>query len=385
MGAFVSAFGDNLTWLALPWFVLERSGSGAAVGAVLLCYALPASITGPIIGRLLDRYQPRTIMIVDNVLRAGLVATIPALAFAGWLQLWMVFVLAVLSGALAPATQIGMRVLVPAMMQRDDLEAANGALAWTMQVPIVFAPALSGAIVAAWGAPASLALDALSFLVMAWALLRAPEVSRVSQAQAEDGHKRATSLRILRDYPVVILLTSLSLAFFFAYGPLEASLAVHAKQRLHVNADGFGLLWSVLGVGAVLGSLGVTWLGQRRRPGLVLAIIVALWGAAQFSIGLSTSLPMALVSMFVGGVIWGPYTALETSLIQRVVPPERHGQVFGARLSLTMPAAPLGTALGGLALTVLQPNMVIMISGLLCVGVGLINANRITLRNLTRA
>jgi MFS family permease len=370
-GTLISAFGDQLTWIALTWFVLERSGSGAAVGAVLLCFALPAAVTGPLLGRLLDRYQPRTIMIADNVARAVIVAAIPALAFVGALQLWMIFVLAALAGALAPATQIGVRVLAPHLVQIEELEAANGALAWTMQLPTVLAPALAGVIVAAWGAPAALLLDAASFLVMAWALRVAPDLQRTSLV-THTASTRSSPLRTLRDYPAVAIVTLLSLVFFFTYGPLEASLPVYAKERLGVDAQGFGLLWSALGVGALIGSLGVPWLARRKRLGVVLAFITIGWGVVQFSVGLSASLPLALVCMFIGGVIWGPYLALETSLVQRIVPPERHGQVFGARLAITTPAAPLGTAVGGAMLTIMPANFVIIGSGLLCVLAGLV-------------
>jgi len=248
--------------------------------------------------------------------------------------------------------------LVPAMMSQDDLESVNPALAWTAQLPTVFVPTLSGVIVAAWGAPIALALDALSFLVMVWALMRMPDIPRLARASTQTASKRVAGPDILRDYPVVIALTSMSPAFFFAYGPLEASLAVHARERLHLNADGFGLLWAVLGVGAVLGNLSVPWLRQRRRPGQVLAIIAIQWGAAEFSLGLSNSLPVALASMLFCAAVWGPYMPLETSLSQRVVPPDRHGLVM------------------------LPANVIIMLPGLVCMVVGLMNANRLTLRDV---
>ncbi|MGA8685237.1 MAG: hypothetical protein WB623_12565, partial [Candidatus Sulfotelmatobacter sp.] len=70
------------------WFVLQLTGSGAVVGLVILCFDLPGVVTGAILGRLLDRHQPRLVMGFDNLARAGLIAAIPTLYALGSLQLW---------------------------------------------------------------------------------------------------------------------------------------------------------------------------------------------------------------------------------------------------------------------------------------------------------
>src|SRR5512146_1400228 len=100
LGLSVSYLGDQFTIITLLWFVLQLTGSGAAVGLVILCFDLPGVVTGALLGRLLDRVQPRLVMGLDNLIRAALIATIPALYALGALQLWHVFTLAALAGAL---------------------------------------------------------------------------------------------------------------------------------------------------------------------------------------------------------------------------------------------------------------------------------------------
>src|SRR3989442_7140382 len=95
------------------WFVLQLTSSGVAVGLVILCFQLPGVVTGAFLGRLLDRYQPRLIMGVDNLARAALIAAIPTLYALGSLQLWHVFALVLLAGALSPATTAGARRFLP--------------------------------------------------------------------------------------------------------------------------------------------------------------------------------------------------------------------------------------------------------------------------------
>src|SRR4029077_18804399 len=86
---------------------------------------LPGVVTGAILGRLLDRFQPRLVMGFDNLARAALIAAIPTLHALGSLQLWHVFVLALLAGALSPATTARVRAFVPHLVDDGALDRAN--------------------------------------------------------------------------------------------------------------------------------------------------------------------------------------------------------------------------------------------------------------------
>ncbi|WP_180969982.1 MFS transporter [Deinococcus planocerae] len=362
LGALVSGLGDTLSWLALTWFVLERTDGGASVGVLLLCFALPAVVTGPLWGRALDRAQPAPLMGLDNLARAGLIALIPLLDALGVLEMWMVFVVAALMGALAPATQIGARLFVPALLPDDELEQGNAAYSLTTQVPTVFGPALAGLLVAAWGAPRALLVDALTFVFMAWALRGMPRLPRGGRTEDRWGAARAQ-----RWTPTVLATLGLTTLFYFVYGPLEAALPVFAREDLGTGPQGYGALWSALGVGSLFGTLLVGLLSRAFPVGLTLAGIMALWGVAVVGLALTPGVGPALAVMFAGGLIWGPYTALETTLLQRSVPSGEHGRLFGVRAMLLGPAAPLGTALGGLLLIGWRAEWVIALSGLGCV------------------
>src|SRR5580700_10620423 len=135
LGLSLSYLGDQFTIIALLWFVLQLTGSGAAVGLAILCFDLPGVVTGAILGRLLDRYQPRLVMGYDNLARAALIAAIPTLYALGSLQLWHVFVLALLAGALSPATAAGVRAFVPHLVDDAALDRAN---ALTANQPAIF-------------------------------------------------------------------------------------------------------------------------------------------------------------------------------------------------------------------------------------------------------
>jgi predicted MFS family arabinose efflux permease len=209
-------------------------------------------------------------------------------------------------------------------------------------------------------------------------ITREPPVAQHAAANQWLGFGALFSLRY------VPALTLLSLVFFFSYGPLEAALPVYSSQTLHAGADGYGLLWTGFGVGSFAGVLTLTKLAHRWRPSIALPMIAVLWGALLCPLFFIRQLPLAMLFLAVAGAFWAPYTPMETTLLQRLIPAEMRGQVFGAWHSLVVAAAPLGAAFGGVLLQYLPAPLVIAISGLACILAGLGGLFSPTLRQLQR-
>src|SRR2546427_12027335 len=98
LGLSISYLGDQFTIIALLWFVLQLTGSGAAVGLLILCFGLPGVVTGAILRRLLDRCQPRRGIGYDNPGREGPLPAVSTLLGLGWFQLLHAFLLACFGG-----------------------------------------------------------------------------------------------------------------------------------------------------------------------------------------------------------------------------------------------------------------------------------------------
>ena len=371
LGQTISWLGDQFTTIALLWFVLQLTGSGAAVGLVILCFDLPAVLTGTILGRLLDRWQPRLVMGLDNLARAVLIAAIPALYAVGWLRLWHVCVLALLAGALSPATAAGVRAFVPHLVDDAALDRANALMGASAQFSYLAGPAAAGIAVARLGAPWALVVDAASFLLMGLLVLTLPTIAPQPNVREQRDANRWLGFGALFSLRPVAALTILSLVFFFSYGPLEAALPVYSRETLHAGADGYGLLWTGFGVGAFAGVLTLTRISHRWRPSIALPMIAVFWGALLCPLLFIRQLPLAMVFLGVAGASWAPYTPMETTLLQRLVPAGIRGQVFGARHSLVAAAAPLGAAFGGVLLQIIPAPEVIALSGLACILAGL--------------
>jgi len=273
-GLLLSRTGDQLTTIAMLWFVLDLTGSGVAVGLVLLCAGLPPVVTGPLLGRVLDRWPVRQVLIADNLLRAALIGAIPVLYWTDRLNMPLVYGLSLAAGALLPATDVGVRVVLPRLVDEPELEPANAMLSIGDQVSALVGPAVAGVLVGLVGAPPVLLLDAASFLAMATLVRSLPDTPAPAAAPPP---ARGSAGRLLLRGPTVRTVLALTLIYFLAYGPLEPALPLYSRDVLHAGPGGYGLLWPAFGAGALLG-LATIPVVSRLRPGIALAGNALLWG-----------------------------------------------------------------------------------------------------------
>jgi MFS family permease len=370
VGRSISLFGDAFTLIALPWFVLQVTDSGIATAGILLSLQLPAILTSMAIGSLVDRFQPRAIITIDNGLRTLIIGLIPILYWFGLLELWMLFLLTFFAGMLVPATEVGSRSVLPDLVEDKDLDAANMLWSFSLNLSLVIGPAVAGLLVASFGGPSVLLIDAATFAVMAFVAITLP-ILRRDKPPAQAPLSERLGLRQLWHMKVVRYTTLLSLVFFFSYGPLEAALPLYSDAILQTDARGYGLLWSALAVGALIGTLSSTTLSRRLRLGVALPLIALLWGASLLPIVFINHLWLACGLLLLGGLMWGPYTPMETTLLQRNIPKAQLGRVFGARSTLLTGGSPLGLAIGGILLAFVPSTSVIALSAFACILVGL--------------
>lgn len=359
---------DQFMLIALLWFVLEESGAPAMAAMVVLVHQVPAIVAGPLAGWLLDRFGAARLMLVDNLARALCLSAVPLLQLAGGLDLAVIFLAVAAAGALSPFTYAGSRALLPTLAGGRGLAGANSLLSVGDQLPYIFGPALGGVLAAAMGGAVAVAVPVV--LLFAAGLLASglPAAEPVKSAEPDDAGGWLGFRPLLID-PALRALLFLGIVYYVAYGPLEPALAAFARDRLHAGAAGFGALWTAFGIGALAGLLLVKPL-SRRGPGLMNALTVVAFGLVIAPLMLVDSLPAAIAIMLLGGVAWGPYLALEASVIQRRVPARRLAGAF-ARRSILLTVSPLGVGAGGALLTVLPPAAVIGLSAAACIVAGL--------------
>jgi MFS family permease len=122
LGQSVSILGDQFYFIALTWLTLQLTGSGLALGTVLMAAAIPRAIFMLVGGVLSDKASPRNLMMASNAIRALLVGLFTALVFLGTTQLWHLYVLSVAFGTVDAFFYPASRAIIPKLVDKDELK-----------------------------------------------------------------------------------------------------------------------------------------------------------------------------------------------------------------------------------------------------------------------
>jgi predicted MFS family arabinose efflux permease len=295
----------------------------------------------------------------------------------------VVYALALLAGITAPATNVGLGVLLPRLVPDHDLGAANALVSLGQQLSQFAGPVAAGLCVAVVGGPTVLLIDAASFLVMTAVLWGLPDTP-APPPRARNSPRSWLGFGTLLRHPNIRVVTLMSAVFFLAYWPTEPALPLYSRVTLQAGAGGYGLLLSAFGAGALVGLLAIPWVSRLPRPGIALAAIAVLWGLLLFPLTFLHALAPAAIFLAVAGASWAPYSATELTLLQRLAPPHQRGEILGAQASLVTATGPLGIMLGGILLVRLSAAQVIGISAAACILAGAAGLLSPTLRSIRR-
>jgi MFS family permease len=225
-GQLTSALGDQVFALALPWTVIAVTGDPIQVAVVLAAEAIPRVLLLPVGGALSDRINPRIVMLLSDIGRAGVVGALGVTLFSGLPPLWVVALLAALQGVGSGLFLPGSQAILPWTVKNEDIPAANGLMQIIAWLTMVVGPILGGVAVAVQAAIAFL-VDAASFVVSAITLasirLSAPDTPAARAADLideETAHQPGGSTKRIEPTegtaptgaPVLLLTTSPRLA-----------------------------------------------------------------------------------------------------------------------------------------------------------------------------
>src|SRR5437016_266500 len=170
IGQAVSLLGDQFYLVALPWLVLQLTGSGLALGTILLAATVPRMIFLLVGGAASDWLSPHKLMVASNGLRSIVCAILTVLVFLKTVSLWYLFVLAAAFGTLDAFFSPAMKAFVPALLDEEKLMAGNALLQFTNMLTKSIGPALAGLLVA-FGTGFAFGLDTVSFVFVTACLL----------------------------------------------------------------------------------------------------------------------------------------------------------------------------------------------------------------------
>jgi len=372
VGQVVSFFGDQFHLVAMPWLVLQLTGSAVQLGLVMATAGIVRAAFMLIGGAWADRHSPRTIMLVSDAVRFVVTAFIAAATLGGFIQMWHLYALAVVFGVVSGFFAPAVNSSVPRLLEDGELESGNALMRMAESLASFVGPSAAGVLIAALGqqaiggeAAASLTgigiaqgIDSLTFAISAVCLL----LMRALPAAEKTGEQHplrdvAEGLRFAWGHSLMRwLFLLIALANLLIVGPLLVGLPVFAEARLG-GAAAFGFVMSAFAAGNLSGMIAA---GALPRPGdrVYRLIIVGLFAAFGVSMG-----GMAVVShtwqaaalMCVTGAGNGYVAVSLFSQLQRLTPKAMLGRVMGLMFLAMWGLTPLSQAIAGLTIDLSIP------------------------------
>ncbi|MGR6317443.1 MFS transporter [Micromonospora soli] len=355
-GRLVSQLGDQLQFLALPLLVVALTGSATQAGLVLGLQTIVFLVFGLVAGALVDRWDRKATMIICDIGRGLLAATVPAAAALGVLGMPQLYIVAILTGVLSTLFTAANSSALPNIVGKAELPAALGALGAMSNGLRIVGASVAGAAFAL-GRVVPFAFNAVSFLASAVSL-------RAIRAEFQEERKSALASprelltdireglawlwrkRVIR----VLALLDAGDSLRFGAGYL---LIIMLAQQLHANPTQVGIVFSGAGGGALLGSLAAPALARRFPLGRLSIVMLWVEGLAFPCYALAPTWWLLLVVAFAESVVSPIYNVALDTYRLTVTPDALRGRVTSAINTLTTGASAVGTIGSGALIALL--------------------------------
>ena len=370
-GQVVSLSGTWMQTVAQSWLVIELTGSGALLGAVVAVQFLPLLLLGPLAGAVADRVDKRRFLLVTQSVAGSAALVLGLLVLTGRIELWMVFAAAGVLGVANAFDVPARQALVVELVGPERLPNALALNGLVLSSAKVVGPTLAGVVIGTLGVAACFLVNAASYLACLAALAAMHVRPRPAAGASTGGRRRRVGPRAgggltaiwrspeLRT-PLLVLAVIGTITYEF-----QVTLPLLARFTFGAGAEGYALLLAAMSTGAVVGGLvaAATNRGSHRRlgfAGLALGGITLVLAAAP-------SMRVALVVLPFVGMASALFLAGSNATVQAVVPHALRGRVMALYAMALLGTTPIGGPIAGLLGERFGPRIAIAIGGLAAV------------------
>ena len=363
-GQGVSLIGTWMQSVAQSWLVLELTNSPFRLGLVGTLQFAPVLFLSFFAGALADRLPKRRLLIATQSLMCAQALVLAALVTRGHVQYWHVALMAAVYGLANTVDMPTRQAFIADMVGREGLRSAIALNSAMFNGARVVGPALAGLVIARWGTALAFFFNGVSFLavIAALAMLHASGRPRPSSGRSlrdEIAEGLTYALRTPRIAFVLSLVLCVS-AFFFNYNTLVPLLA---RDILHQDAHGFGLLMTAVGGGAVAGAIALASLGTERPPATVLVGSAVALGVATILVAGVSRFGVAMALLTVMGFCGMVFMTGANTTVQLTVPDELRGRVMALHTLMFAGMTPFGAFLVGTVTEALGARAGFLVTG----------------------
>ena len=339
-GGVLSVIGDYFLFIALPFFVYERTGSVLATGAMFAAETVPRLLFGSVAGVFVDRWDRKRTMVISDLSRALIL--LPLLAVAAGGPLALVYAVAFVEASVSMFFLPAKSATIPNLVAERDLTAANSLDSLSEEVPSLVGPLLGGALLGIVGLSGLVLLDVGTYLASALliSMIGAPtaapdEEPDVTAEVAVSAWANALKewlggLRLIgRDRSIAVLFGVISVATV-GEGAVTVLWIIFFRDVLGSGAQEFGYFIAAYGVGGILGGILLGWSSRLIDETRLFALSLIANGLLLIAIFNIAVLPVMVALAVLAGVTVVGWFVTSQTLLQKWVPDRYRGRVFGA-------------------------------------------------------
>ncbi|MBI9051063.1 MAG: MFS transporter [Anaerolineaceae bacterium] len=367
-----SLLGSLLAQYAIIWWLTLESGSAAVMATSTLFGMLPAVLFGPFVGTLVDRFNRKWIMIVSDMIIAGLVVLLIVLFRLDLVQYWHIYLLMALRSIGSAFHGAALNASISLMVPEKHLTRVSGINQSMMGVMAILAPPAAAILLAnpALSFPGVISIDVITALIAIISIAFVIVPQPPAKAFALDMRTFFSETREVFPYILQwkglrnLLLVLMAFSFFFM--PLNSLESLFVLQYLQQDMTAFSIIETTFGIGFMLGGviLGV-WGGFKRK---VITILTAMLGIG-FSLLLHAVTPpdawwIAAAAMAICGFLLPIMNGPVYAILQSVIDVNIQGRVFALQNSLNSAVSVLALLLIGLFADMLSVQQILLISSL---------------------
>lgn len=323
-GQTVSGLGVRLFDVALAWWVLEKTGSAAIMGTILLFSRVPMLVLLLVAGTVVDRVPRLRLMLICHLVRGLAISVMAVLAFSNLLEIWHVCLVSLVSGSAMAFSIPGYQALVLEVTPREDLTSANALASLGLHVGGIGGPAVGATVVSLLGSPFAFAMNGACFFIAGLCLL--PTLQRATSPRPDGAagnliRETREGLRTVMASPWLWVSVGVGgLSYMTRAASMEVGLPFLIGDHLRAGVDVLGSFGSLMSLGSLLG---VIWLGRdvgiRRRAIKFYGAWIAM-GALIPVLGLPIGVPGVLTVAFAMGLFAVIASLTWASMRQEYVP-----------------------------------------------------------------
>jgi len=328
LATLISSLGDWMGFVALNLYVLNLTGSATALAGLLAVEAVPAMLLGPFAGVVVDRFSRRKVMIGAN-----LAAMVAFLLLPLTEMLWHIYALALISRLSVTFFQPAERALLPDLLSKARIIDGNAALSIVRHITLIAGPVVAGMLVASASASTAFYVNALSFgLASIFILKISGEIPRTYRDEEKGAAAWLNDLKLglsyaLNNKAILVLLITTLVSSIGAAAILTIEV-IYISDFLGGGDEGYGIMISVAGLGALAGSVTVGRLSRRFGITGLYTASVLLAGLFFFPYANIHILPLVIIIAGFHTMPWVLGFILVDTMLQQWVPDEIRGRIL---------------------------------------------------------